>query len=293
MRKGEIYLIFRQPENALPLRTNDFSSTNRLFNMTHPFRHSRFFRHTLPDANVSEMGNIRSLHLGTSTIQSSMNIHNPTELVLSYSRAMMSWLLFSEKLPEHIVQIGLGGGSFARWLADKLPQSRQVAVEINPQVINIARTSFCLPDENDLFQIVQADGAQYIQIFNHNTDLILVDGFDGVQIIDDLVSEPFFHDCLMALSPTGIFATNWWSGDKRYPSFLKRLRDVFDNRILEIPAATHGNVAVLAFESQPEIHLEKLKKRAHKLSDQYGLDFVRMLADAKANNPHNGKSFQF
>lgn len=261
--------------------------------MTHPFRRSRFFRNTLPEANISELGNIRSLHLGTSTIQSSMNVNNPPELVLSYSRAMMSWMLFAEDVPAHILQIGLGGGSFARWLAEYLPESPQVCIEINPRVIDIARTSFCLPPENDQFQIIEADGAEYVQILNRSTDLIMVDGFDGVQIIDELVGEPFFHDCSQTLTERGIFVTNWWSGDKRYPLFMQRLRTIFSNRVLEVPAATHGNIAVLAFNSKPELNLDKLKKRANHLSDRFDLDFVRMLADAKASNAHNGKAFQF
>ena len=260
--------------------------------MTHPFRRSRFFRNTLPEAHISELGNIRSLHLGTPTIQSSMNIHHPSELVLSYSRAMMSWMLFADDVPQTILQIGLGGGSFARYLAEHLPEAKQICIEINPQVIKIARASFCLPPENEQFQIIEADGAEYVQILNHNTDLMLVDGFDGVQIIDELVGEPFFHDSQQALSEHGIFATNWWSGDKRYPLFIQRLRSVFRNRVLEIPAETHGNIAVLAFNRPPELNLDKLKKRAHHLAERFALDFPRMLADAKARNPHNGKAFQ-
>ena len=261
--------------------------------MTHPFRRSRFFRHTLPDANISELGNIRSLHLGTPTIQSSMNIHNPSELVLSYSRAMMGWMLFADDVPQNILQIGLGGGSFARWLAEYLPEAKQLCSELNPQVIKIARASFCLPPEGEQFQIIEADGAEYVQILNRSTDLILVDGFDGVQIIDELVGEPFFHDSQQALSEHGIFVTNWWSGDKRYPLFIQRLRTIFHNRVLEIPAETHGNIAVLAFQATPEdLRLASLKKRAETLSQQYGLNFLRMLADAKARNPHNGKAFQ-
>lgn len=261
--------------------------------MTHPFRRNRFFRNTLPEANISEHGNIRSLHLGTPTIQSSMNIDNPSELVLSYSRVMMSWLLFVDDVPRHITQIGLGGGSFARWLHEYLPDTQQIAIEINPQVIQIARTSFCLDFEGKNFDIIQADGAEYVQILRGSTDVIMVDGFDGVQIIDELVGEPFFHDCRYALNENGIFITNWWSGDKRYPLFIQRLRDVFANRVLEIPATTHGNVAVLAFNGSPELNIEKLKKRADKLSDKYGLDFFRMLFDAKAKNPNNGKNFIF
>lgn len=261
--------------------------------MTHPFRRNRFFRNALPEANISELGNIRSLHLGTPTIQSSMNIDNPPELVLSYSRAMMSWLLFVERLPQHITHIGLGGGSFARWIHHWLPEAKQIAIEINPQVIQIARNSFCLDFEGSQFEIIEADGAQYIQILHRQTNLILVDGFDGVQIVDELVGEPFFHDCRHALREDGIFVSNWWSGDKRYPLFLNRLRSVFHNHVLEVPATTHGNVAVLAFNRKPELNLEKLKKRAGQLSNQYDLDFFRLLMNMKGKNAHNGKQLHF
>ncbi len=157
----------------------------------HPYRRLRPAKSSFPEVGISEEGNIRSLHLGSDTIQSSMNLDHPSELVLSYSRAMMGWLLFTDALPQHITQIGLGGGSFARWIDTYLPDTRQTAVDINPQVIAIARNLFELPFEGEKFEIIEADGAEYIKVFRHNTDIILVDGFDGEQIIDALVEEPF------------------------------------------------------------------------------------------------------
>jgi len=237
----------------------------------HPYRRLRPAKSDLPEVGISEEGNIRSLHLGSDTIQSSMNLDHPAELVLSYSRAMMGWLLFAEETPKHITQIGLGGGSFARWIDSYLPDTKQTAVDINPQVIAVARSLFELPFEGENFEIVE---------------------FDGEQIIDALVEEPFFQDCRHALSPDGVFVTNWWSGDKRYQRFVERLLNVFEGRVLELPAESHGNMAVMAFQSSPkEQNLDKLKKRAEKLSEQYGLDFKRMLVDLKANNPNNGKHF--
>jgi len=237
----------------------------------HPYRRLRPAKSDLPEVGISEEGNIRSLHLGSDTIQSSMNLDHPAELVLSYSRAMMGWLLFAEETPKHITQIGLGGGSFARWIDSYLPDTKQTAVDINPQVIAVARSLFELPFEGENFEIV---------------------GFDGEQIIDALVEEPFFQDCRHALSPDGVFVTNWWSGDKRYQRFIERLLNVFEGRVLELPAESHGNMAVMAFQSSPkEQNLDKLKKRAEKLSGQYGLDFKRMLNDLKASNPNNGKHF--
>ncbi|MDO5070230.1 polyamine aminopropyltransferase [Neisseria sp. Dent CA1/247] len=258
----------------------------------HPYRRLRAQQTALPEVGISESGNIRSLHLGSSTVQSSMNLDHPAELVLSYSRAMMGWLLFAEQPPAHITQIGLGGGSFARWIDAYLPETRQTAIDINPQVINVARSLFELPFEDERFEIIEADGAEYIKTLRGSTDVILTDGFDGHQIIDALVEEPFFQDCRQALSPNGIFVTNWWSGDRRYQRFVERLLNVFEGRVLELPAESHGNVAVMAFQSSPkEQRLDNLKKRADKLSKQYDLDFKRMLSELKAGNTNNGKHF--
>ena len=258
----------------------------------HPYRRLRAQRFEMPEVGISEEGNIRSLHLGSATIQSSMNLDHPAELVLSYSRAMMGWLLFADQAPKHITQIGLGGGSFARWIDAYLPDTRQTAIDINPQVINVARSLFELPFEDERFEIIEADGAEYIKTVRGGTDVILVDGFDGEQIIDALVDEPFFSNCRRALSPNGVFVTNWWSGDKRYQQFIERLLEVFEGRVLELPAESHGNMAVFGFQSAPkEQQLDKLKKRADKLSELYDLDFKRMLNGFKADNQNNGKTF--
>lgn len=260
----------------------------------HPYRRLRPARHELPEVGISESGNIRSLHLGTPTIQSSMNVDNPAELVLSYSRAMMAWLLFVEHLPQHILQIGLGGGSFARWIDAYLPDTRQTAVDINPQVISIARSMFELPFEGDKFEIIEDDGAEYIKVLRANTDIILVDGFDGEQIIDSLIAEPFFADCRQALNEQGIFVTNWWQGDKRFPTFVRRLQEVFENRVLMVPAETHGNIAVLAFQQPPLMRdWDKLKKRAQQRAEQFHLDLPAMLAAVKAMQQHNNRSLTF
>ena len=259
----------------------------------HPYHRLRPARPAMPEVGISETGNIRSLHLGSDTIQSSMNLDNPTELVLSYSRAMMAWLLFADP-PVHITQIGLGGGSFARWIDACLPDCRQTAVEINPNVIAVARGLFELPFEGETFEIVEADGAQYVKTLRGGTDIILAVGFDGEQIIDDLVSPGFFADCRQALSDKGIFMTNWWSGDKRYPRFVADLKEAFDGKVLEVPAESHGNIAVMAFRQTPaELNLDSLKKRAEQLARQYPLDFPALFSALKSANPHNGKHLHF
>jgi spermidine synthase len=258
----------------------------------HPFRRRvRSSVNAMPEVEISEADGIRSLHLGSETVQSSMNIEDPTELVLSYSRAMMGFLLFNDD-PAHILQIGLGGGSLSRFIDFYLRDAKSVAVDINPQVIAVARAFFELPEEGERFEIVEADGADYVKIFRDSTDVILVDGFDGLQIVDELTTESFFEDCRRAMTPEGVFVTNWWSGDKRYMSFLERLLGVFEGRVLELPAVSHGNVAVMAFNQLPAMtRWDALERKADQLEQRFGLEFGDFVERLRMNNPHAKSCF--
>ena len=75
---------------------------------------------------ISEEDGIRYLHLGSDTIQSGMRINAPDELVLAYTRSMMSFLLFGPE-PARVLSIGLGGGSVNKWIYRHLPGSRLVS----------------------------------------------------------------------------------------------------------------------------------------------------------------------
>jgi len=65
--------------------------------------------------DVSEVDGVRSLHLGSNTIQSSMRVKAPYDLELRYTRGMMCYLLFSPEA-RNLLLIGLGGGSIPKFV---------------------------------------------------------------------------------------------------------------------------------------------------------------------------------
>src|SRR5512147_2347829 len=102
-----------------------------------PLRHRREVA-ARTSVEVSERDGVRYLHLGSDTIQSAMRIARPDDLELSYTRCMLAFLLFVP-MPLHVLMIGLGGGSLAKYVLSRMPLTRVTAVEINPQVIAAAR----------------------------------------------------------------------------------------------------------------------------------------------------------
>ena len=238
---------------------------------------------------ISEEDGIRYLHLGTDTIQSGMRVSAPDELVLAYTRSMMSFLLFTAE-PSRVVTIGLGGGSVNKWIYRHFPKSRQLAVELNPQVIDIARRYFCVPDDNERFAIVQADGAQWIGEHADSAELILVDGYDGVALVDELSTAEFYGGCARALSSHGVLVVNLWGSDRRYGENLQRIEGAFDGQVVCVPALQKGNIIVLAFKRSPaRLRWDELRDRARELEAAYGLEFLRFVEVLKRLNPHTEK----
>src|SRR5262245_31123673 len=110
---------------------------------------------------TTERFGVRSLHIGSDTIQSSMRLARPNDLELSYTRSMMAFLLFNGN-PARILMIGLGGGSLAKFAYHHMPHAQIDVIEVNPRVLAIARSSFQVPADDGRFAVRLADGAEWI-----------------------------------------------------------------------------------------------------------------------------------
>lgn len=239
--------------------------------------------------DVSEQNGVRSLHLGSDTVQSSMRVSAPNDLELPYTRSMMAFLLFHPE-PREILMVGLGGGSLAKYVYHRLPGCRTTALDINPQVIAIARSHFFLPPDDERLTVLLEEGAQYVATHPACADIILADGFDGRTLAEPLSTQLFFADCRRALTRNGIFAINLWGSDKNFPAYLQRIAESFDNLILSLPAEKHGNIVVFGFQrSQGNPTWQELRERAKALQDRTGLDFPRFVERLRDLNLHTEK----
>ncbi|MYM68096.1 methyltransferase domain-containing protein [Pseudoduganella sp. FT55W] len=162
-------------------------------------------------------------------VQSEMRLSRPDDLVLSYVRAMMCFVLFHPR-PEHIVMVGLGGGSLAKFCYRYLPHCRITVLELNPDVIAL-REQFAIPRDNARFRVIEADAVDYMSKLDNSADVLLVDGFDAEGLPPALGSAAFYADCRRALRPGGVMVSNIFSYDPNYSAMLRRLRQAFQGRI--------------------------------------------------------------
>lgn len=236
---------------------------------------------------VSERFGVRSLHIGSDTIQSSMRLARPYDLELSYTRSMVAFLLFNAH-PQRIVMIGLGGGSLAKFVYHRMPAVATTVVEVNARVVAIARQYFHVPPDDARFAVVIGDGAQYVAAKRAFADVLMVDGYDAESQVTGLSTRTFYAACAEALTECGVFVVNLWGSDRRFGDYLARIEAAFRGGTLCLPAEKPGNVIVLGFRRHPgDPSWSELAARARELESAYGLEFPRFVQSLRRMNRHD------
>jgi spermidine synthase len=241
---------------------------------------------------VSERDGVRYLHIGSTDIQSAMRVDRPYDLELTYSRCVFAPLLFAP-MPRRVFTIGLGGGSIPKFIHHHMPEVVQTVVEIDPRVVAVARTQFMLPPEDERLTLWIGDGAEALRRETVPQDWILLDGFDGSEQSDGLTTEDFYAECARRLTPTGVLIANIWSTASTYDAQIDRLRRIFPERLLLLPAGFKSNVLCLGFAAPPRpLDWAALRLAARQWQGALGLPFDQFLDDLKRLNAHDSRHLQ-
>jgi spermidine synthase len=238
---------------------------------------------------VTEKHGVRSLHVGSHTIQSSMRLSRPNDLELAYTRSMMGFLLFNPA-PRRVLMVGLGGGSLAKFVYHRLPETTVEVLEINPDVVAIARRYFQVPAGDDRLTVRVCDAAEFMEREGTGYDAILVDGYDDDEPPPSLSSRKFYLECRKRLDPGGVMAVNLWGSDRRFDEYVSRIESACPKATLRLPAEKPGNVVLFAFRDVlADPHWDELEARAVGLEAQYRLEFTRFVRGLKKMNRGDGE----
>ena len=239
------------------------------------------------EIQISESAGVRYLHFSSHWIQGAMRIARPWALELDYTREMMAALLLrpDPDWPRSVLLIGLGAASLTKFLYRYRPQARLTVVEIDPEVIDVARLHFKLPAEDARLTVQLDDGAEYIAGCRQHFDLIMVDGFDENARTGMLDTLPFYLNCKAHLSAAGLLVTNLLSKRKGVRKSLERLEEAFDQRALAFPSCDSGNVVAFAATGTTIDHtLAELKAAARNLKAQTDLNLLPTISRLEHSN---------
>jgi len=154
--------------------------------------------------------------------------------------------------------IGLGGGTVVKRMWRDYPGMRIDAIEIDPEVVSIARRYFALPDD-DRIRIVVDDGRRFLETSGDAYDIIIVDAFDDGFVPLPLTTEEFHRVVRDHLSEGGVLVYNVIGSlagthSRPFRSLFKTLRNTWRSvrvfRVDEGVDAEGGNLIVLASDAR-------------------------------------------
>ena len=234
--------------------------------------HSRPFVH---DDQVT-----RSLQFTPHGVQSMMCCQRPFDLEVAYTKTMMGFLL-AQPHPVHILMIGLGGGSLAKFCYQNLPQTHITVVEINPHVIAMRR-QFLIPEDDARLRVVCADGVHFVRDAPSCFDVVLIDGFDDQGQSVQLCTQGFYEDCCRIMTTSSVLAVNLDTAHPEYAVFTDRIDQVFNGHSVAVDVIDRNNSISFAVKRLPmasqEMSLrESLRHHTDSAQTQLKTEFRRVL----------------
>ncbi len=225
-----------------------------------------------PKPFVVDNGKSRFLYFNVRLMQSEMSLKAPNDLALRYTQKMMAFLLFHPR-PKRIVLIGLGGGSLIKFCYHRMPGTQLTAVELNPDVIAL-RDAFSVPPDDARLEILEADGAEFIETTEKGIDVLLVDAFDKTGFAPSLANRAFFENAYEKLAGNGILVINLAGEKETYAGLIGEAMHAFDDQVIVISVPEDGNHMLYAFKEYCfEPRWRWLNNYAKELRAKFGLDF--------------------
>lgn len=160
--------------------------------------------------------------------QSCMSMVNPPRLVFNYTRMMMG-ALYMNPNPQHVLVIGLGGGTLPGTLQKLFPATTIDVAEIDPAVVRVARKYFAF-DPAGKIRVAEEDGRVFVKRALRQTtryDLIMLDAFDHEYIPEHMLTREFLQEVRGLLTERGVLAANTFSSSRLYDSESMTYETVF------------------------------------------------------------------
>jgi spermidine synthase len=191
-----------------------------------------------------------------------------TKLPIQYTRAMTAGLAYPSSL-ERVLEIGFGGGRTAWYLHHFMPEVSVTSVELDPEVVALAKIHFGIKDEPN-FQVVTKDGRLYLASNDLTYDIIFVDAYRGPFVPFHLLTQEFYKLAKSRLTPGGVVVQNIEPSTMLFDSALATIASVFAN--VDVYDAG-GNYVAVAYDG-PAISHEQLLMTAAKRQALYNFAYA-------------------
>ena len=208
--------------------------------------------------------------------ESSMNLTDPGALTVDYTRFMTLGVAYPPKL-ERILEIGLGGGRTVSYLKAAMPDTAVLAVELDKDVVDLAKKYFRFKETASLRTVV-SDGRAFLIKDPERWDVIMIDAYRGPFVPFHLLTKEFYTLMKSRLAPGGVVVQNIEPSTMLFDSATATLASVFPSVDLYEGG---GNVVAVGYEG-PSLRQNDLLARAAQAQERYKFRYdLRTLAGAR------------
>ncbi|MBS7652386.1 MAG: fused MFS/spermidine synthase [Candidatus Bathyarchaeia archaeon] len=253
-----VLLVLYSPVNSILMGAQVIYGS-RVFEKETPYSH----------LEVVDSGGVRTLYLN-GLPHSAMYLNGSRELVFPYTRYFALGFLFKEDAGR-VLFVGGGGFSGPKRFLQDYEEVEVDVVEIDPDVIEVARRYFDLKDDPRL-TVYNEDGRRYLQRIEKRYDLVVLDAYSKTYVPFHLMTHEFFKLLHERLSDDGVIISNLIAslvGDTAnlFWAEYRTISQVFPS-IYIFPTSDTGpgwvqNIILVASKNPNNLTEEMLKERAH------------------------------
>jgi spermidine synthase len=138
------------------------------------------------------------------SFQSAMYLHDPLKTRYPYTDYFQLGLAYDPGATS-VLFIGLGGGSAPKRLAHDFPDLDLQVVEIDPDVVAVARRYFALPPT---VPVAVDDGRRWLERHDRRFDVIAIDAYYSDAVPFHLATQEFLRLVRTRLAPGGVVVVN-------------------------------------------------------------------------------------
>ena len=222
---------------------------------------------------------------GWNYTESRINLADRDVIPANYLRMMTTALAYAPQV-DSILLVGLGGGVLTNYVGRFLPEAQIDSVEIDPGVIDAAKTWFGVK-EAERMRVVESDGRVFLNRNRRLYDVALIDAYIGGSVPFHLMTKEFYTLLKRRLAPGGAAVFNIHEPNRLFAVSVRTLQAVFAT--VDLYRSGFGEVAIVATDTPRAT--ENVEHRAAELQKKYGFhhSLPELLAQRSELDPGAGE----
>lgn len=198
---------------------------------------------------VRENKNYRWMCFDKEVIQTLIDRKAPHESTLGHIKELLNVFNFIKK-PKEVLMMGLGGGALIHSLKFHHPELHTTAVEINKDVIELAKEFFYLSTRSKFYSLVCDDIQNYLVKPRKKSDVIFVDMYINGEMPEFYYEAEFHQKVQQNLKASGVAVYNLLCDETdEFEKIVRLIREEFDHQTLCVPVDKFHNIILYAFKS--------------------------------------------